>query len=521
MKTFLFLAQVRKKLFKYFIVFAVFGFTDSSETENQASFPNVIFILADDIGQGDIGYYHRQRTGNDPVIPTPNLDALIQSGISFSDAHTNSALCSPTRYTVITGNYTFRCYQQWGVWGACNKSGIGENQRTVAEIMKDAGYKTAFFGKWHLGGDWHIKGTDKIYRGGSTGDKTTDFTENVGGSPNHNGFDYSFMLPSGIQNNPFAYYENAKWWKLGEDSEFIINPALHGGFHERKHPRFADSNWETSDAGKLLTQKAREFIQRQTNENPKHPFFMYYCSQAVHVPHEPPAEFYGEKVKGTTLSAHGDMIKELDLQVGAIVQALKEKGKYENTLIIFSSDNGGLDIKNTETTGHDSSNGYRGSKTWIYEGGHRVPFIASWPAKIKAGIESSEPIMVHDLAATLYALTKQNMPDDQAMDSYNILPVLLQEKNAKGRNVILSQGSGSRGTLAIRKGDWKLIIQGDRNDPRVRNPRELYNLAENVYEKEDENLIDDPAQQKRVEELMALYNKIRDSKTRTTEPVKF
>lgn len=129
--------------------------------------------------------------------------------------------------------------------------------------------------------------------------------------------------------------------------------------------------------------------------------------------------------------------------------------------------------------------------------------------------------MVHDLAATLYALTKQNMPDDQAMDSYNILPILLQENNAKGRDVILSQGSGSRGTLAIRKGDWKLIIQSDRDDPRVRIPRELYNLAENVYEKEEGNLIGNPAQQKRVEELMALYNKIRDSKTRTTEPVKF
>lgn len=508
-------------LFLVLLLTVFFSFSCATENEGaEPEFPNVIFILADDIGQGDIGFYHRQRTGNEPIIPTPNLDALIESGISFSDAHTNSALCSPTRYTVMTGNYTFRCYRQWGVWGACNKSGIGENQRTVAEVMKDAGYKTAFFGKWHLGGDWHIKGTNKIYRGGSTGDKTTDFTENVGGSPNDLGFDYSFMLPSGIQNNPFAYYENAKWWKLGEDSEFIINPALHGGFYERKHPRFADSNWETSAAGSQLTQKALEFIYRQTTKNPAQPFFIYYCSQAVHVPHEPPAEFYGKKVKGTTLSAHGDMIKELDLQVGAIVRALKENGEYENTLIIFSADNGGLDVKDTESTGHDSSNGYCGSKTWIYEGGHRVPFIANWPAKISAGIESTEPIMVHDLAATLYAITNQNMPNDQAKDSYNILPILLQEKNAKGRNIIFSQGSGSRGTLAIRQGDWKLIIQGDRDNPKIRVPRELYNLAENIYENEEENQINDPAQKERVEELMELYSKIRDSKTRTTEAVR-
>ncbi len=511
---------MKLKFFKFLflcIYFEFSGISCNSENEAESELPNVVFILADDIGQGDIGFYHRERTGGREVVPTPNLDALLKSGIRFDDAHTISALCSPTRYSVMTGNYTFRCYRPWGVWGACNKSGIGEGQLTVGQVMKNAGYRTAFFGKWHLGSHWNIKGTDKIYRESGTGDETTDFTKIVGDSPNHLGFDYSFMLPSGIQNNPFAYYENAKWLPLARDSKIVIDPALHGGFPNRKHPRFADSNWKTSAAGALLTRKALDFIDRHIRENSGQPFFMYYCSQAVHVPHEPPVTFFGQMVKGTTPSAHGDMIRELDMQLGAIVDALKKNGQYENTLIIFSSDNGGLNIGETEITGHDSSNGYRGYKTWIYEGGHRVPFIASWPARIKPGRVSQEPVMVHDLAAALYALTGQNMPEDQAMDSYNILPLLLQEKNAKGRDVIVSQGSGNRGRLAIRKGDWKLIIQSERGSPDMRIPVELYNLAENVYEKKEGNLINDPAQKERIENMMSLFNQIRDAEVRTTE----
>ncbi len=474
--------------------------------------PNVVFIMADDIGQGDIGFYHKERTGNDPVIPTPNLDELVRTGMRFDDAHTPSALCSPTRYAVMTGNYPFRCYRPWGVWSATSKSGIEEGQMTVGNIMQNAGYKTAFFGKWHLGGDWLVKGTEEIYRGVGTGDSTTDWTKNIGGSPNHVGFDYSSMIPSGIQNNPFAFYENATWMPLGKDSEFIVNMALHGGFYERTHPRFADSNWVTSEAGPRLSGKAVEFISEHAVNTPDQPFFIYYCSQAVHVPHDPPDSFDGKPVKGTTPSAHGDMVSELDLQVGAIVEALKASGQYDNTLIIFSSDNGGLEIKESIEAGHDSSNGYRGSKTWIYEGGHRVPLIASWPGKIEPNSVSDEPIMVQDLAATLLAITSQDVPQDQFADSYNILPLLMQQDEAKGREILLMQGSGGRANLAIRKGDWKLIIKSDRNDASIRVPIELYNLKENVLEEASGNLINHPEQQGRVAELLGLFDGIRDSK---------
>lgn len=501
-------------MYKYLLVIFIILAACQSPLEERQTLPNVVFILADDIGPGDIGYYHQKRTGNSSVIPTPNLDALLKSGIHFTDAHTVSALCAPTRYSVMTGNYTFRCRKQWGVWGSCDSTAIGKDQPTVAQMMKKAGYQTAFFGKWHLGGDWKIKGSEKIYRGAGTGDETTDFSEMVNSSPNHLGFDYSFMLPAGIQNNPFAYYENARWMPLSHDSEIIINPLLHGGFHSRKHPRFADSHFVTSEAGRMLSEKAIKYIDRQTQEYSGQPFFIYYCSQAVHVPHEPPATFNKQPVAGTTLSAHGDMIRELDLQVGALIKTLKKNNVYENTLFIFSSDNGGLNISETEATGHDSSHGFRGSKTWIYEGGHRVPFIASWPGKIEPGSESNEPVMVHDLAATLLAVTNQEHASDQAIDSYNLLPLLMNEKNAKGRKIIFSQGSGNRGTLAIRKDAWKLIIQSDRDSSAMCVPRELYNLRENINEAEDQNLIHQPEQQKKIKELVELYQKIRNSEQR-------
>lgn len=210
------------------------------------------------------------------------------------------------------------------------------------------------------------------------------------------------------------------------------------------------------------------------------------------------------------------MIRELDLQVGRLIKQLKAVGEYENTLFVFSSDNGGLNIAETEAAGHDSSNGYRGFKTYIYEGGHRVPFIASWPAQIQAGVERPEPVMVHDIMATLFALTGQPMAPQHALDSYNLLPLLLQQPGAKGRDIIISQGSGKRGTLAIRKGDWKLIIQSERNRPDLRLPIELYHLKHNPLEKADQNLIHDPDQQERVQELLQAFHQIRDASGRTT-----
>jgi arylsulfatase A len=493
------------------------SFAHANSESSPAAFPNVVFILADDIGQGDMGFYHRERTGNPEVIPTPHLDKLAESGIRFDDAHTVSSLCAPSRYSIMTGNYSFRCHKPWGVWGSFEKSAVGDGQITLGQIMQNAGYTTAFFGKWNMGGEWLVKGSQQKYTGITTGDETVDYSEIVDGAPNHLGFNYSLMVPQGIQDNPFAFYENGKWMPLAENSKMIVNPALTGGFNDRFHKRFSDSHWKTSDVGEILASYAIDFIDRTVKDHPEKPFFIYYCSQAVHVPHEPPVFFLGEQVKGTTLSAHGDMIRELDMQVGALVEALKRNGQYENTIFIFSSDNGGLNIAPTERTGHDSSNGFRGSKTSIYEGGHRVPLIVAWPSGIKAGIVSNEPVMIHDFAATFYALTGQSIPKNQVMDSFNLLPLLMGKPGARGREVIYSQENASRARVAIRRDNWKLIIQSDRIDHKVRAPVELFNLKDNPTEKEEFNLISDTGQKERIAELLDLYNQIRDSDARTIE----
>lgn len=480
--------------------------------------PNVVFILADDIGLGDIGLYHRERTGEKEVIPTPNLDRLAADGIRFDDAHTAAAYCAPTRYSIMTGNYTYRCHQPWGVWGSFEPSAVQQGQLTVAEVMKSAGYHTAFFGKWHLGGKWYKAGGEEFYVGPGMGNFEVDYTRIIDEYPNTLGFDYSCQLPQGIQHNPYMFYENGKWMPLQEDSKIVHNMQPWG----EHTSAMKDSHWKTPVVGPVLAQKTVDFIDRHLTDNPDIPFFIYYCSQAVHSPHDPPMTFHGDSVKGKTLSEHGDMIHELDLQVGMIINALKDAGQYENTLFIFTSDNGGLNREGTEATGHDSSNGYRGYKSLMYEGGHRVPFFASWPGKVPAGALSDEPVMAHDLMATMYALTGQVMPEDQAMDSYNLLPLLTGVEGAKGRDLMMLQGPGNRnqGLVGIRLGDWKLIIDTDKPKSIQRDPFALFNLADNPIEDESENLIDAPEQQIRIQEMLNMYNNIRDGRERTTQVVK-
>lgn len=206
-----------------------------------------------------------------------------------------------------------------------------------------------------------------------------------------------------------------------------------------KKPGLGDSNWDARGIGELLADKAVDFIKRTTSESPEKPFFMCYFSNAVHHPHNPPEHFKGIPVKGTIgngKAAHLDMIFELDLQIGEIVKALKETGQLENTLFIFTSDNGGMlnYVPGTVESGHDPTNGLRGSKGDIWEGGHRVPFIAVWPGKITAGSSSGEPVLTHDLMATMYALTGQDMPGNKALDSMNLLPVLTGKTTSRLRH---------------------------------------------------------------------------------------
>ncbi len=505
------------------LVFFIFTFISGFRAIESGRLPNVIFILADDIGPGDIRAYRIEKTGQEGKIPTPNLDWLAENGIRFRDANTPAALCAPTRYSIMTGNNSYRCRLPGGVWNPFDSLGaVDPGQKTVGNVMKDAGYNTAFIGKWHLGGKWEKLKNDHSYQGSEIWDDGYDYSKIQDHYPNMFGFDYSLELPHGIQGNPYAFYENGQWMPVSNESKIIIwdrpswNPYPEGDQLKTK----GDSEFIISETGKILAQKTVNFINGHEKKKNKNPFFIYYCSQAVHLPHDPPVEFNKTPVNGTTVSKHGDMIVELDLQIGEILDVLRKNNILDETLILFTSDNGALNVKETISTSHDSSNGYRGTKGSIYEGGTKVPFIAYWQGVIRNGSISDEPVMAHDLMATLYALTNQKIPENQCMDSFNLLPLLRNEQGAKGREIKMYQ-SGSPWSnrpynkmLAFRMGNWKLIMESDENCV-VGNPFALFNLEDNPNEFESKNLINAPEQKDRISRMYTAYKEYRNKGQRT------
>jgi arylsulfatase A-like enzyme len=462
--------------------------------------PNIVVVLADDAGPGDIGFYHRERTGKKELIPTPNIDRLISEGMRFDDAHSAAPLCAPSRFGMLTGSYSYRNYKPYGVWGPWDKTGVYPEFTTSARIVKAAGYATAFFGKSGMGGGFKSSGiTDAAWKDRH---KKYDLADRTNG-PNQWGFDYSFELPSGIQNTPYAFYENGRWMPLKPDSVLkIIGPEQNRYVDSRKHNDWSgigDSNWDPTQAGPLLAQKAQAYIRRQAGASPDQPFFIYFCTQAVHIPHTPPAELDGVKIAGTTPGPHGDMVRELDVQVGMLIKALKEAGAYENTLFIFTSDNGGLAADpQAEELGHDPTNGWNGLKGAVREGGHRVPFVATWPGVIEPGTKSDETISALDVVATLAAATGQEISRTQVMDSVNLMPLLTQQKGAKGHAVLVHYSQ--TGSAALRQDEWKLHVYG-KNLKNLK-PKHLYNLKTNPFEDEAKDLLNNPEYAERAERML-------------------
>ncbi|QBG46772.1 sulfatase [Verrucomicrobia bacterium S94] len=459
--------------------------------------PNVVLVMADDIGLGDISFYQRSKGRKVPTVETPNIDRLIAEGMHFTDAHSPASLCAPTRFSMLTGNYSYRNHKPFGVWKPEEKSGIDKGGfTTIARLAKAGGYQTAFFGKWGLGSSWLRYPID---------------WKKLSGGALHFGFDYALELPEGIQNIPFAFYENQVWMKLADDSVIteIDADQTHYSTSKKHLDRggIADSNWDPTLAGPMLAEKAVAYISTHAAA----PFFIYYCSQAVHIPHAPPEELDGVGIRGTTPGKHGDMIKELDVQVGMLVRALKEAGVYNNTLFVFTSDNGGLSWdKDMKKAGHNTSNGLSGSKGSIMEGGHRVPFIAVWPGKIKAGSVCDEPIVSHDMVATVATLAGRPVDRNLIKDSLNLIPVFQGRKPAERHTVLMHQQSGGP-CWAIREGDWKLILKAAENvpdfkfkpekllEPGVMQPFGLYNLKHDLAEKN--NLIRNPEYKSKIQSM--------------------
>lgn len=483
--------------------------------------PNIVFIMADDLGLGDVSHHTEKLRKQQPVVRTPNIDALAEQGMWFTDAHSSTALCSPTRYCVMSGNMNYRSYAPWGVWGTFRQNAIEPGQATLGSVAKAAGYATGFIGKWHLGGDFLNRQTGKIYRGDDhrNPDSPADLTSIVAGGPEQLGFDYSFMLPCGVQGPIYTAYENENWFPLGKDSRMIYldeKTAKSPRIVSDKGPGMGDSNWDTQEMGQRLSAKAVDFINTKAGRGP---FFLCYWSPTVHIPHCPPDEFDGVKIKGSTPTVHMDMIRDLDLQVARIIKALKENGVYENTLIIFTSDNGGLPNSASINAGHDPNGGWRGHKNDPHEGGHRVPFIAVWHGLIKEGAVCDEAVINHDMLATMAALLKQDVPKNEAMDSLNLLPLLTGEKGFKAREYLMLQ-SGSRHEIMFREGDWKLIMDSD-HDLSKFEPIGLFNLTKCPIEAEEHNLVKHPEQQGRIKTMRRKYLEIRNGNKRTTPVIAF
>lgn len=445
------------------------------QSQNQ---PNIIYILADDMGSGDVMIYNK-----DAKFPTPHIDKMASDGVKFTDAHTSSSVCTPTRYGIITGRYSWRTELKSGVTHGLTKHLIDTERTTVASYLKTKGYATAMVGKWHLGMDWTYTDAGKVDKTGTNLDLSTP----IKNGPNAVGFDYYFGISASLNMDPHAYIENTKLLgdklTLVKDDKEVKKILGSGG-----KAGWVDLNFERDEVMQTITTKAIDWM-KETQSNSKQPFFLYFPLNAPHSPIVPSDKFKGK----SGLSDHGDFCMDVDDTVGQIIAAVEEIGLTENTLIVFTADNGvspQAKLAPMEEQGHYSSYIYRGLKGTLYEGGHRVPFVVKWPKKIKKSFETDYLTCTTDLMATVADLFGEELPDNVGEDSMSFLPVLLgKKKDDSYRGAIVHHSDA--GVFSIRNDQWKLIFDkgagSRRKDPKdkpVINPGEiqLFNMETDVME---------------------------------------
>ena len=414
-----------------------------------AAKPNILFILADDLGYGDVGCYNAQSK-----VPTPHLDQLAKEGIRFTDAHSPSTVCTPTRYSVLTGHMAFRLNYRGvftGVGGPCL---ITKDRLTLPGMLRQKGYETAMFGKWHVGLTAFDKEGKPIHQNGLPAVRRIDYSRPFVGGPIDRGFDHFFGTASCPTTDWLYAFIDGNRVPVPPTRIVDRAPLPKHPYSRDNRPGMIAPDFDLEEVDMVFLEKSLKYLENHAKSTSKKPFFLFHSMQAVHLP-----SFAGDAFKGKTKAGpHGDFLFEMDYIVGELMEALKRHGMTKNTLVIFSSDNGPevpTSIAMRRDHNHNGARPWRGVKRDQWEGGHRVPFIARWPGKIKAGSTSKQTICLTDLMATAAAITKAKLPNNSAEDSYNILPALLGQDTKPIRQYTLHQTMSL--ALAIRKGDWKYL----------------------------------------------------------------
>jgi arylsulfatase A len=415
--------------------------TLSVQADEQRQEPNVIFVLADDLGIGDL-----EPTNPDCQIKTPHLKTMASEGITFLDAHSSSAVCTPTRYGVLTGRYNWRSRLARGVLSGTSDHLIPAERATVAHLLRKAGYHTQMIGKWHLGWDWA-----KVANENGKG-KKIDFTQPVMNGPDINGFDGYYAHCGSLDMPPYVWVDTGKATAIPQREEGVTREQDPYGWY-RKGPISPD--FKIDDVLPHLFQKSMDHVKERAAESKGgKPFFLYLALPAPHTPIVPVPPFKD----ASGINPYADFVMQVDHHMGELLDTLKASGIDDNTLVFFTSDNGCSPQGNFEVLkehGHDPSAGYRGHKADIYEGGHRVPFIVRWPSQIKAGQTTRAMACLTDLYGTVRDITGQPAEDRGGEDSFSLVPAFNGEAKTR-RETLISHSIG--GSFAIRQGNWKLCL---------------------------------------------------------------
>lgn len=459
---------------------------DRSSQDAQPDRTNVIVVMADDLGIGDLSV-----TNPNCKIATPNLQAMADGGLTFTDAHTPSSVCTPTRYGLLTGRYNWRSRLAKGVLGGTSSHLIPADRPTLGHLMRDGGYHTAMIGKWHLGWDWH-KSDGKI-----------DFTKPVLNGPDINGFDQYYGHCGSLDMPPYVWVNTGRATAIPTREEGVTKQQDAYGWY-RKGPISPD--FKIDNVLPHLFEKSIDHIRQRAKAD--QPFFLYLALPAPHTPIVPVPPFKG----ASKINPYADFVMQVDHHMGQLMTSLQDSGIDDKTLVVFTSDNGCSPEANFDLLkqfAHDPSAGFRGHKADIYEGGHRVPLIVRWPGKIKGGRKSNALVCLTDIYSTLQAITGQPRKSTGGEDGFNLVPVFEGQEMSQ-RDTLISHSIG--GSFAIRQGVWKLCLSGGsggwsapkENEARKRGlpPMQLFNLADDPSE--TTNLVEqNPDQVKTLLQLLA------------------